>query len=849
MSTRGVAVPYASEHGDRTRLRQFWELFQRYSPSQGWATLLLLLAALFIVGDSVLAADWVDAPGLQMTLALSAITGLLLSKARLPWFVLLVVGLAVGFIVVVWQTSSLIEGEPLAEQVRVLWNRLTTWWQAARGGGISNDLLPFTLVILSAGWVIGFFASWFIFRRNNVWVGVVLMATAILTNLSFLPERFGSRFFLFMFFALLLVVRMTVILNHDKWRRTGVQFSPVGGWLTMHAAVWISVIVLLLAAWLPMNAIVSRPLANLWKTARSPVERVEDDFARLFSGIPSRKNTAGRLFGKTLPFIGKISFDGEVVFLADTPYPSYWLSRTYSEYTSQGWKAGEVSPIEVGPELPTPGRSDSFKRMKVEQTVQLSFNSTDFLAGGNLDWISREGEVGALAPKTFVVDLYNPAADAALPEDLREAAALMREELDNPNRETEFTESLIYRFLPEDLVPVNFVYSNNPVDNFERLVRVHIERKAPTTPDIVSYSFDEELEQNSLYAISSFVSLATDDDLRKAGTDYSGFITDHYLQLPETLPQRVRDLALELTKDAETPLDKALAVQEYLREDGGFVYSQDIAAPPPTADGVDHFLFVSRTGYSDYFGSSMAVLLRAAGVPARMAAGYAPGEFDEEVQRRVVRDFDSHGWVQVYFPNFGWIDFEPTPRWPLHQRSLLSGPGAEDVPGRLNSLTGADDPADTFDPNIERLGEGEEAFDPATDGGFEGAATSVVIPLLIALGAVAGVWILGQTVWTMSLANASPVERAYAKMSRLGAIAGIGRRVHQTPAEYAAALGQAVPDISPAAQRIAAAYTGSRYGRRDASESEQQELEKAWRSMRGSLLARVIRRIIPIAGV
>ncbi|MCI0437617.1 MAG: transglutaminase domain-containing protein [Chloroflexi bacterium] len=849
MSTRGVAVPYASEGGDRTRLGQLWELLQRYSPSQGWATLLLLLAALFIVGDSVLAADWVDAPGLQMTLALSAFTGLLLSKARLPWFLLLVVGLVVGFIVVVWQTSSLIEGEPLAEQVRVLWNRLATWWGAARGGGISNDLLPFTLVVLSAGWIIGFFASWFIFRRNNVWVGVVLMATAILTNLSFLPERFGSRFFLFMFFALLLVVRMTVINNHEQWRRTGVSFSPVGGWLTMHAAVWISVVVLLVAAWLPMNAIVSRPLADLWKTARSPVERVEDDFARLFSGIPSRKNTAGRLFGKTLPFIGKISFDGEVVFLADTPYPSYWLSRTYSEYTSQGWKAGEASPIEVGPELPTPGRSDSFKRQRIDQTVQLSFNSTDFLAGGSLDWISREGEVGALAPKTFVVDLYDPSGDAALPEELREAAVQLREVLDNPNPETQFTESLIYRFLPEDLVPVNFVYSNNPVDNFERLVRVHIERKAPTTPDIISYSFNEELEENSLYAISSFVSLATDDDLRNAGTDYSGFVRDHYLQLPATLPQRVRDLALELTSNAETPLDKALAIQDYLREDGGFVYSQDIEAPPPTADGVDWFLFESRTGYSDYFGSSMTVLLRAAGVPARMAAGYAPGEFDEEVQRRVVRDFDSHGWVQAYFPNFGWIDFEPTPRWPVHQRSLLSGPGAEDVPDRLSSQTGADDPADAFDPSIERLGEGEEVFDPLTDGGFERTATSIAIPALIALGAVAGVWILGQTLWTMSLANASPVERAYAKMSRLGAMAGIGRRAQQTPAEYAAALGKAVPDISQSAQRIAAAFTGSRYGRRDADESQQQELEKAWRSMRGSLLARAIRRFIPISGV
>ena len=126
-----------------------------------------------------------------------------------------------------------------------------------------------------------------------------------------------------------------------------------------------------------------------------------------------------------------------------------------------------------------------------------------------------------------------------------------------------------------------------------------------------------------------YVSVATEDELREASTDYSAFITDHYLQLPESLPQRVLDKAEELTAGATNQYDKAAAISDYLRGET-FTYSQDIEAPPRDADGVDFFLFETQTGYSDYFASSMVVMLRAVDVPARLAAGYAPGEYDPE---------------------------------------------------------------------------------------------------------------------------------------------------------------------------------------------------------------------------
>ena len=130
-----------------------------------------------------------------------------------------------------------------------------------------------------------------------------------------------------------------------------------------------------------------------------------------------------------------------------------------------------------------------------------------------------------------------------------------------------------------------------------------------------------------------------------------------------------------MTRNAATPVEKALAIKDYLRADGNFTYSQDIEKPPRGSDGVDHFLFDTKEGYSDYFASAMTVLLRSVGVPARLAAGYSAGDLEDGASRRAVMDSDSHGWSQVYFPDFGWIDFEPTPNWP--ESDLLGGESPE----------------------------------------------------------------------------------------------------------------------------------------------------------------------------
>ncbi|WP_277586090.1 transglutaminase domain-containing protein [Psychrobacillus antarcticus] len=138
---------------------------------------------------------------------------------------------------------------------------------------------------------------------------------------------------------------------------------------------------------------------------------------------------------------------------------------------------------------------------------------------------------------------------------------------------------------------------------------------------------------------------------------------DRYLQLPKTLPTRVKDLATSITSDSDSLYDKAKAIERYFRLNG-FSYNQDmVAVPDGDTDYVDQFLFDTKVGYCDNFSTSMVVLLRSEGIPARWVKGFASGEVIERQNGLPVYEVtnnNAHSWVEAYFPNVGWMTFEPT---------------------------------------------------------------------------------------------------------------------------------------------------------------------------------------------
>ncbi len=169
-------------------------------------------------------------------------------------------------------------------------------------------------------------------------------------------------------------------------------------------------------------------------------------------------------------------------------------------------------------------------------------------------------------------------------------------------------------------------------------------------------AFAISIEERS-YRADSRIPVYTVEALRADGTDYPEWIAQRYLQLPETLPERVRTLARDLTATQPTPYDRAVAIEDYLRQ---FPYTLDVDKPPVRADIADYFLFELQKGYCDYYATAMVVLARAAGLPARLVVGYASGQYDATNARYIVTEADAHAWVDIYFPTYGWIEFEPT---------------------------------------------------------------------------------------------------------------------------------------------------------------------------------------------
>ena len=212
-------------------------------------------------------------------------------------------------------------------------------------------------------------------------------------------------------------------------------------------------------------------------------------------------------------------------------------------------------------------------------------------------------------------------------------------------------------------------------------LRYHVLRSALSTDVLFAAPTPQEIvgrfhllnvdETGSLHSPQyAFVPLAYDvvseagvpsvRELQRASTDYPEDIRLVYLRLPD-LDRKVADLARQVTASATNNYDRAAAIQNYLRSN--FRYTLDPSAIEPK-NPIVSFLFKSRSGFCEYFAASMAVMLRTLNIPSRLVNGFQTGSYNRVGKDFVVRARDAHSWVEVYFPKYGWITFDPTPADP-----------------------------------------------------------------------------------------------------------------------------------------------------------------------------------------
>ena len=196
------------------------------------------------------------------------------------------------------------------------------------------------------------------------------------------------------------------------------------------------------------------------------------------------------------------------------------------------------------------------------------------------------------------------------------------------------------------------------------------------------------LSAGDSYEVTSEVLVATPQQLRDAGTDYPDQVRERYLQLPDSTPDRVGERTATLTANAQNPYETALVVEQWLENNREYSLEVD----QPDRDVADTFLFEMDRGYCVYFATTMVVMLRTQGIPARLTVGYTPGERVDE-ERWVVRGLNSHAWVEAYFPEQGWVRFDPTPTTPREQteQSQLQDARGASVPNIDTGETGGEE--------------------------------------------------------------------------------------------------------------------------------------------------------------
>jgi hypothetical protein len=355
--------------------------------------------------------------------------------------------------------------------------------------------------------------------------------------------------------------------------------------------------------------------------------------------------------------------------------------------------------------------------------------------------------------------------------------------------------------------------------------------------DVEAVFSQEGVAEGDVYAVAGLTSTAAPDQLRTAGEAYPTWVTDRYLELPDTITDRTRELASQLAAGQSNPFDTAVAVEEYVRST--ITYNEDIDAPPDNQDVVDYVLFESQEGYCEYYASAMAVLLRAEGIPSRVVGGYFPAPYDPNEGGHLYREKNAHLWVEVFFPGYGWIPFEPTAnRERLDYGDLTAPAQSAALPTPVSTpppVVAEPTPPPIVETPAEQppLTPPDMLSDPARLAGWIGLALAA----LVAIASLAAV-----TAWFAGFRGLSPVSSLYARALRAGNWLGVPPRVSLTPHEYADRVGRAVPSAQGPARVVAELYTQERYAGRRPDGDALQAAREAWRDLRGIAIGALLRR-------
>ena len=761
----------------------------RLRPGEGWVSLFATALMAVVVALSFVDAAWTPGrPGDSDFLPWVALVGVGfgIGGAKLGWgrwrthvvgalFAGLLLPLIVGGLVrpdAGWDLEGL--GARIAATYVVAYNV----WQdlVVHGRPYTTESAYYHLIFGGLVWGAGLLAGFTVFGHRRPLDAVVVLGLVLLADMALTRHAQLHLLIVYTSASLLLLIRTHVFEEEVTWarRKIGDPAAVRGLYLAAGAQF---VIVAVLGAFLLTQTASSAPLQGLWKDLPQHLTSISQWLQRFAPPGGDIRGLGAVTFGNGAVTNGKWQPSSSVAFRAHFDRSERqqfkWRAGTFAEYTGFGW-----------------------------------------------NWGSTRTEV--TPPRTVLLD-----GDGAGDKPVADG-----------RREIDFQISIDTFIGPT-------VFGPNTLLTVDRDANALVLGRGGwfTTVETQGNSGGYSVTALVLDARATAGAI-TEPRLRTAGTDYPNELLALYgpASLPKDAlgPQATKLLATIRSlvhapsyADPANAYDLARAMETYLHDDDNFTYDADVVdvrnAQCHDVSTVECFAIIKR-GYCDFYASTMTVLLRAAGVPARVAYGFLPGSRGTDGVE-VVSAAGAHYWVEVYFPGIGWIEFDPTGGSVGRPAAIPTG----------SPLAGTPRPSTrpaTPGPGVPTFATGGDGGGTTSSGTGIGPFIAIALILLVGFGALAFA--------AVRRTPRKPMhpDQAWGSLSRLAGRFGLGPRPSQTVYEYAGALGDTVPAARVELTTIARAKVEVAYGRSELGSDRLRRIAEAYQRLRFALLGVILRRVL-----
>ena len=644
---------------------------------------------------------------------------------------------------------------------------------AVRGLPVTRETGHYLLVLGMLCWANGQFAASAVFRQGRPIGAIIVLGTVLVANMSATLDDQIWLLVLFSMAALFLLTRLHALDERATWVRRRIGDPRTVGSLYLRGGTVFIAIAIFGSLALTATAR-SAPLAGFWDDARPALVDVSQWLQRLIPAAPGARNLGIVTFGPQVTIGGTWSTANE---------PALEIFRAPGDDRPFYWRA----------------------------TTYDTFN----LFG----WTSTDLQQSSRPKSTPILDGTLdaiPATAARVPEQ--------------------------FRIVPQsNLYPVVF----SPVDP----VAVDQDTTLTTVgPD--GWFQSVGVATHTSYTVSAMVpKLAdvaggvTENRLRAAGQDYPADVVDRYTDYPSAAmgpfaKQLLADIKAGMKPATRTnPYDLANAIVSKLHDQSVFSYKTDVSGVCSNEVSIVECFARYKVGFCEHFATTMAILLRAEGVPARLAQGFLPGDLDVATGRERIATGSAHAWVEVFFPGIGWYPFDPTASLARTEPIQAGTPQAIPTPSpRASIATGSGagrDQPDRFGSRGPVVGSGPTTTTPGSN---TGAFVAIALLLLVAVVLAAFL------AWRRGPRGITTPDGVYTSVSSLARRFGFGPRPTQTAYEYANALGDILPGVRPELHTVASAKVEVAYGRRELGDDRLQALRDSYRRLRVAMLRLAFRR-------